>query len=134
MQDDKKRKNLVQFLKFGVVGVSNTGISLLIYYIFIWINQEYYLLGNIVGWIVSVANAFFWNNRYVFQKATENPRDLLKRLCRTYLSYGATFLLSTVLLYVEVDILNWSELVCPILNLLITIPLNFVFNKFWAFR
>lgn len=129
-----EKQSLLQFVKFGIVGVSNTGISLLIYYIFIWIDPDYYLLGNIVGWIVSVANAFFWNNRFVFQKAAENVRSLLKRVGKTYLSYGATFLLSTVLLYVEVDILNWSEIICPILNLLITIPLNFVFNKFWTFR
>lgn len=129
-----EKQSLIQFVKFGIVGVSNTGISLLIYYIFIWIDPEYYLLGNIVGWIVSVANAFFWNNSFVFQKAAENARSLLKRAGKTYLSYGATFLLSTVLLYVEVDVLNWSEIICPILNLLVTIPLNFVFNKFWTFR
>ena len=129
-----EKQSLIQFVKFGIVGVSNTGISLLIYYIFIWINPKYYLLGNIAGWIVSVANAFIWNNRFVFQKATENTRSLLQRIGKTYLSYGATFLLSTLLLYIEVDVLNWSEIVCPIVNLLITIPLNFAFNKFWTVR
>lgn len=128
-----EKNTLIQFVKFGIVGVSNTGISLLIYYIFIWVNPEYYLLGNIAGWIVSVANAFFWNNRFVFRKEAAAGM-WIKRLCKTYLSYGTTFLLSTVLLYVEVDILDWSEVICPIFNLLITIPLNFVFNKFWAFR
>jgi len=129
-----KKQALIQFAKFGIVGVSNTVISLLMYYIIIWINPEDYLLGNIVGWIVSVANAFFWNERFVFQKGKENTQNLIIKLCKTYLSYGLTFLLSIVLLYVEVDILSWSEVVCPILNLLITVPLNFVFNKFWAFR
>lgn len=129
-----EKQLLIQFVKFGIVGVSNTSILLLIYYIFIWIDPNYYLQGNIVGWIVSVANAFFWNNRFVFQKAAENARSLLKRVGKTYLSYGAAFLLSTALLYVEVDVLNWSEIICPILNLLITIPLNFVCNKFWTFR
>ncbi len=129
-----EKQMLIQFVKFGLVGVSNTGISLLVYYIFIWIDPDCYLVGNIVGWIVSVANAFFWNNRFVFQKVAEDARSLLQRAGRTYLSYGATFLLSTVLLYIEVDILNWSETVCPIFNLLITIPLNFIFNRFWTFR
>lgn len=129
-----KKQSIVQFVKFGIVGVSNTGISLLIYFIFIWINQEYYLLGNIVGWVVSVANAFFWNDRFVFQKKTKEVSSLIKRLSRSYLSYGGTFLLSTILLYLEVDLLDWSKALCPIVNLLITIPLNFLCNKFWAFR
>ena len=27
-----------------------------------------------------------------------------------------------------------SEFVAPIINLLISVPINFVINKFWAFR
>ena len=128
------KQTFTQFVKFGLVGIGNTGITLLIYYIFIWMDTEYYLLGNIVGWAVSVANAFFWNNRFVFQKETGSAEELAKRLCKTYLSYGAAFLLSSTMLYIEVDILSWSEVACPLLNLLVTIPLNFVCNKFWAFR
>lgn len=129
-----KKRTLIQFFKFGVVGVSNTGISLLVYYIFIWIDSRYYLLGNIAGWLFSVANAFFWNERFVFQKEITNVQNMLKKICKTYLSYGITFVLSIVLLYTEVDLLGWSKMVCPIINLLITVPLNFVFNKFWIFR
>jgi putative flippase GtrA len=33
-----------------------------------------------------------------------------------------------------VNYLNISEFIAPILNLIITIPLNFLLNKFWAFR
>ena len=56
------------------------------------------------------------------------------KLGKTYLSYGITFVLSTVLLYLEVDIFCWSAVISPIINLMITIPLNFFLNKFWAFR
>jgi putative flippase GtrA len=59
---------------------------------------------------------------------------VLKRIGKTYLSYGATFLLSTVLLYLEVDVWQWSAVIAPVANLLITIPLNFLLNKFWAFK
>lgn len=127
-------KTLIQFIKFGLVGVSNTAISLLVYYLFLWINPSWYLAGNVVGWIVSVANAFFWNERYVFQNSKRDLSAILKRIGRTYLSYGATFLLSTVLLYLEVDVWQWSAVISPLINLLITIPLNFLLNKFWAFK
>ena len=49
----------MQFIKFGLVGISNTAISLAVYYIFLWINHSLYLVGSIVGFIVSVANSFF---------------------------------------------------------------------------
>lgn len=125
---------MMQFLKFGIVGISNTFLSLLIYYIFIWIDENLYLIGNIVGWLISVANAFFWNNKYVFMSESSGWRGTLKKIGKTYFSYGATFLISTGMLYLEIDILHWSAVISPILNLAITIPLNFLLNKFWAFR
>lgn len=128
------KTTIFQFVKFGIVGVSNTAISLIVYYIIYWINPEWYMIGNIAGWVISVANAFFWNNRYVFKSQSEGMRQLLKRIGKTYLSYGATFLMSTAFLYVEVDILHWSAVICPIINLVLTIPLNFLLNKFWTFH
>lgn len=128
------KTTIFQFVKFGIVGVSNTAISLIVYYIIYWINPEWYMIGNVAGWVISVANAFFWNNRYVFKSQSEGMRQLLKRIGKTYLSYGATFLMSTAFLYVEVDILHWSAVICPIINLVLTIPLNFLLNKFWAFH
>ena len=89
------KTTIFQFVKFGIVGVSNTAISLIVYYIIYWINPEWYMIGNIAGWVISVSNAFFWNNRYVFKSQSEGMRQLLKRIGKTYLSYGATFLMST---------------------------------------
>ena len=128
------QKEIVQFLKFGIVGLSNTLVSLAVYYIFLWINPKLYLVGNIAGWIISVANAYYWNNKYVFASGEKGLTRTVKKLGKTYLSYGATFLLSTILLYIEVDVLDWSAVLGPFINLLITIPLNFLLNKFWAFQ
>lgn len=128
------RENLLQFLKFGIVGVSNTLVSLAVYYLFLWVNPALYLVGNVAGWVISVANAFYWNHKYVFRSGNEGVSTTLKKLGKTYLTYGATFLLSTGLLYLEVDVLRWSAVISPVVNLLITIPLNFLLNKFWAFR
>lgn len=128
------RENLLQFLKFGIVGVSNTLVSLAVYYLFLWVNPALYLVGNVAGWVVSVANAFYWNHKYVFRSENEGVSATIKKLGKTYLTYGTTFLLSTSLLYLEVDVLDWSAVISPVVNLLITIPLNFLLNKFWAFR
>lgn len=128
------KNSVVQFIQFGLVGVSNTAISLGVYYIFLWFNKEWYLIGNVVGWIVSVGNAFYWNNKYVFDGESTEQKVFVRKLGRTYLSYGGTFLLSTGLLFVEVNYWRWSEVLSPIANMVITIPLNFLLNKFWTFR
>ncbi len=130
---------LIQFIKFGIVGVSNTLVDLGVYYIFVLIDPSLYLPGKTAGFLISVLNAFYWNNRYVFK--TRGKKDgnsvllpTLKRLGRTYLTYGSTFLLTMLLLWLEVEHWGISELVAPLINMFITIPLNFLMNKFWAFR
>ena len=133
----KKMKNtkiLLQFIKFSIIGFSNTFVSLAVYYIFLWFSKDLYLVGNIVGWAVSVINAFYWNNKYVFGDGKNGIWQITRKLGKAYLSYGMTFLLSTCLLYLEVDMWRWSELLSPIINLLITVPLNFLLNKIWTFH
>ncbi len=119
-----------QFMKFGIVGLSNTAISLGIYYLFIWINRNLYLIGNAVGFIVSVLNSYFWNSKFVFKKKDEKVKTLVK----TFLAYSTNLIIGTVLLYLFVEKLQISEVIAPLLNLIITVPLNFILNKCWVMK
>lgn len=133
-ESGKKADALTQFVAFGIVGISNTAISYCAYYICIKLGV-YYILASILGFFVSVTNSFFWNNRYVFKKSDNENRSILKSYIKTVLSYSLTGLvLSNILLYIGVDILHFSKLVVPLASLLITVPLNFLLNKFWTFN
>lgn len=123
-----------QFIKFGLVGVSNTVVSMVVYYIVLFFDPELYMMGSILGTIVSIANAFYWNDKFVFTGNANDWRSKLKRLGKTYVSYGGTSILSNVLLWVEVTFFHVSRSIAPIVNLIVTIPLNFVINKLWTFR
>lgn len=123
------KESVVQFIKFGIVGLSNTFVGLGIYYLLLWLGANY-LVCNAISWVISVFNAFYWNNKYVFK--TSNT--WLTALFRTYLSYGFSFLVSMVLLYVFVEWCGISKVLAPILTLVVTIPLNFILNKFWTFK
>ena len=125
---------VIQFVKFGLVGVSNTLVSWICYYIILWIDDNLYMLGSLVGTIVSIANAFIWNDRFVFKGQENDWKNRLKRLGKTYVSYGGTSLLSMLLLWIEVQLFGVSKVIAPVVNLLITIPINFLINKFWTFR
>lgn len=128
------RVTVIQFIKFSFVGLTNCIVMLSVYYVILWINPEWYLIGNIMGWIVSVVNAYVWNQRFTFKGESLTRSEALRKLGKSYLSYGATFCLSTFLLWLEVDIMGWSALLCPVINILITTPFNFVLNKFYTFR
>ena len=128
---DNWKEVLVQFIKFGIIGASNTLVSTSIYYVFIWIDPKLYFLGNVVGWIVSVFNSFYWNNRFVFKNS---EFSWWQKLLRTYMAYGGSFIVGSITLAIMVSGLGVSEWLAPWINMVITIPLNFILNKFWAFK
>lgn len=134
VRDGAEAKALLrQFFKFGLVGLSNTAVSMGVYYLFLWLDPDLYMLGSVLGTVLSIANAFFWNDRFVFTGQERDIKSTLKRLGKTYVSYGGTSILSNVLLWVEVTFFHVGKSIVPIINLLITIPLNFVINKLWTF-
>ena len=120
-----------QFIKFGIVGFSNTLISLAVYYILVFFGWNY-LLAKTMGFLISVCNAFFWNYRYVFKDKTET--SIPKSFSKVFITYGISYLVSTFLIWLMVDIMHISEWLAPLIRLVVTVPLNFVLNKLWAFR
>lgn len=123
----------VQFIKFGIVGASNTLISMAVYYLLLFFGVHY-IAANTAGYLAGTLNAYYWNSKYVFKKEAGEVRGVGKSLFRSFLAYGITYLLSTGLLYLWVDILGISDKIAPVLNLVLTTPLNFLLNKLWAFK
>lgn len=139
---DDKWETFVQFVKFGVVGVTNTVISYVIYVASLlilqnnkWLEGVDYLVAQVIAFILSVLWSFYWNNKYVFIQSADTERSLLKALIKTYISYSFTGLfLNSILSVLWVEVLGISKMVAPIINLLVSVPLNFFMNKFWAFK
>lgn len=133
-------QSLVQFVKFGLVGVTNTAVSYVINILVLKLLQPYhlpwdYVAGNVVAFVLSVLWSFYWNNKYVFRKGEGQTRNLGKALLKTYVAYGLTgIVLANVLSWVWINVFGISKYVAPLINLVISIPLNFIVNKFWAFR
>ena len=127
-----------QFVKFGIVGITNTVISYLanigILLLLDGHNINYdYVIANIVAFVVGTLWAFFWNKKYVFTDVIEEI-SVSKALTKTFLSYAFTgILLNNALAFLWVDILHISKYISPLINLVITVPLNFALNKLWAF-
>ena len=136
---DKKRQTFKEFLQFGLVGVSNTIISYLLYVVTLLLVSKSgvkfdYIIANIVSWLLSVLWSFYWNNKFVFKKEEGEKRNIWAALFKTYVSYGFTgLILNNILSVLWVSALHISKMLAPIINLVISIPINFFMNKLWAF-
>ena len=127
-------EKILQFVKFGIVGVSNTLISYIVYVILVTFGCHY-LAASLLGFLISVINAFYWNNKYVFKVDGTEKRIWWSSFIKTFISYAGTgLILNNILLVIWIDIFQMNEMLGPIVNLFITIPLNFLLNKFWAFK
>lgn len=124
---------LSQVIKFGIVGVLNNVICLAVYYLVVLVNEELYLLGNVLGFLVSTLNAYLLNSRFVFREKdqTKAPKG---SLYKTYATYMLSLGVSTGLLYMLVDVMQMSEKIAPLISLMITVPMNFILNKLWVYK
>lgn len=133
---------LMQFVKFGFIGVSNTFVSYFVNIAVLFLLNKCnifarwdYIVANVIAFILSVLWSFYWNNKYVFDLKSSKVAVLLMALLKMYLSYGFTgIILNNVLSYIWIDVLHISKYIAPLINSVIGVPINFVLNKFWAFK
>lgn len=126
---------IVQFIKFSIVGVINTLIDLGVYYFCLYVLAFHYQLATFFGFIVSVTNAYLLNGFFVFSDGRgKGFSENLKTYLKTVAGYASTYLLSVFLMWLWVDVLGIPEGIAPLLRLVITVPLNYVINKFWTFK
>ena len=64
-----------------------------------------------------------------------NRQPWYRAPAKVYASYALTELvLMGILLFIQERLLGIPHFIATFLNLCITVPLNFVLNKFWAYR
>ena len=60
-----------QFIGFCLVGVSNFLVTFIVFNVCVYCFKMDPLLANVPAFFLSVLNAFFWNNKYVFKENDE---------------------------------------------------------------
>lgn len=141
-----------------MVGVLNTLISEGLYVIIVFFGGHY-LVASLVGFVLSVLNAYYWNNKYVFRETEEGEKRVWwKALLKTYAAYAGGYVLNVLLLILWIDIIKiggWfeglaafcislgidrldaqtiGEIAAAGINLIVTVPINYVINKYWTFK
>lgn len=122
-----------QLFKFIAVGVSNNIVFYITYILLIMIKINY-LFANIIAFFVSTINAFYWSNKYVFRSATRKKGKIFLAFIKMILCYSITgVILNNILLVLWIEFMGVHEMIAPLINLILTVPINFLLNKFWVF-
>lgn len=136
-----KKAALIQFIKFGIVGGINTVLTYMItngcYYGFRYfygfpIHEQ---ICNLISFVITVLISYLLNRRFVFHEKDEEKQPWYKALAKVYASYALTeLLIMGILIDIQVERLGIPLYIATVINLCVTVPLNFILNKFWAYR
>ena len=121
---------LVQFMKFGIVGVSNTLLTFAVYTLLLKVLGVWYLAASAIGFGVGAVNGFLLNRRWTFRG---HVGDALTPL-RWTIVQGCGLGLNEGLLYVLVHDARLDKLVGQALAMAVVTVCTFTANRAWTFR
>jgi putative flippase GtrA len=121
---------LVQFVKFGIVGISNTVLTLVVYTVLLKVFGVWYLAASAIGFVVGAINGFLLNRRWTFR---EHVGDALTPV-RWGVVQTCGLGLDEALLYVLVHDAHLDKLIAQVCATAVVTVSTFFVNRAWTFR
>lgn len=143
------KRTLIQLIKYGIVGVSNTLVTAIVIYVLLKLAGMNDSLANLLGYTAGVINSFVWNSRWTFRASKDqsdnDDRKKSSKLfdrypwLREFLLFIAAFLFCYILQYILLLWLNrnftdWDSYINHLIGMAFFTLINFPLNKFVSFR
>lgn len=141
--DDNLCQTVVQLLKYGVIGVGNTLITLVVFYVMNTLMGISYGLSNVAGYVLGVINSFVWNRTWVFKTNKNIGREALLFVVGFLLCMGLQLVVSWVLLEglgMKDMTISWLPMKNTGQNVVMLIAMvcytlaNYVYNRLVTFK
>lgn len=123
-------RELFVLLKYGLVGVVNTGISAGIFFLFNRLGFKY-MAYTIIGYAVGIISSFLLNRRYTFKKENENAT---RQIILFFTINIALLALVQLLQYVLIDILFVKEWIGVAIGMVFYSGTGFILNRNIVFK
>jgi len=125
------RETGIQFAKFSVIGVFNTGIHYGIFLLLFRVGGVFYLLASTIGYCAGLINSFVLNRSWTFpstgvRKEIEFAKFVVVNIVALLINVG--------MLKCFVGYLNIVPEVGQLLAIGFSMTANFLGNKFWSFQ
>ena len=125
-----KNNDLIKLIRFSIVGVGNTLVNWITFFI---LNAfgVYYIISNIIAYIIATINSYIWNSLWVFKYGQGlNINTSVKFFILNLV--GLT--INTTIMYILVDILNFNKFMALVLASVVVVIMNYTINKLWVFK
>src|ERR1035437_8964344 len=120
----------VQFVKFGIVGVSNTLLTFIVYTVLLKGFGVWYLAASAAGFVVGATNGFLLNRRWTFRDHVGDPLTPV----RWAIVQGCGLGINEGLLYLFVHDASLDKLLAQACATVVVTMTTFFANRAWTFR
>jgi putative flippase GtrA len=118
-----------RLVRFGIVGASNTAISLIVYILLLHFGVPY-ILSAPIAYAAGIANGYTWNRIWTFQTGDFHLPEFSRFLLVQMVGLG----LNMALLAFAVEALGMSHLAGEVASLVPVVAVTYALNRWWAFR
>lgn len=123
-------KDIGKFIKFAIVGVINTLLNWIIFFLLNSLGI-YYIVSNVIAYTVATINSYLWNSKWVFGY-TKGFKD--NASIKFIILNIVGLILNTIILFILVDMFNIGKLIALVITTAIVMIINYIVNKVWVFR
>ena len=141
---EKAKTTAVQLVKYGLVGVSNSLITLIVIFVCDEVLGLKLMLADVIGYVAGVINSFIWNKNWVFKSHNHRLRYELSLFLTGFLLCFALQFLTVLLLRNPMKALELSAFGIPTdtmgeyaavcIGMVVYTLSNYVFNRCLTFR
>lgn len=122
-------KDISRFIKFSLVGASNTVITIVAYWVLINLFNMNFLWSNTIAYILGIINSYFWNTKWVFKDSSAN-NTLIKFIIVNVIALAV----SNLCIFILVKNMNINMYIAQIIAIGFSMIINFILNKIWTFE
>ena len=120
---------------YAVFGVGATVINIVSYSVLAnAFGKKYFLIANIIAWILAFIFAFITNKLFVFESKSWEAQIAMKEFVGFLSARLATGILDTVLMWLFVSIISLDDTLSKIIINILVIIINYIASKFFIFK
>lgn len=130
-----QRQGLRQLIKFGLVGIINTLIDWLTYWLVItatgWNLQILKQIAKALSFVVSASSSYVMNRKWTFRSTNQN---ITKEASKFFIVASFGLILNNLFFYIITGIFGYRDIFGLIIATALVTGWNFLANKYWTFR
>lgn len=138
------KKTSIQLIKYGLIGLSNTFLTLIIIYVLVSLLSLNLYVSNVIGYIAGIINSFIWNKQWVFKSHNSKlKKELILFLVGFLICYGIQIFSVWIMMaftplkgisFIGIASPKFGEFVSTLIGMVVYTLCNYLYNRFITFK